>query len=312
MLPLSAAKMEMPGVNLTKRSLAALRLIILALGFALLVFSPSASEATGSTLTVSFIDVGQGDSILIQDAAGFDILIDGGKPAAGAAVTAYLRALPVDDIDVMLATHADADHIGGLIEVLGLADIPVRSVLYSGYPGDTATWNNFAAAAAGQGLPLVSAQFPISYTWGMTTAYVLNPAPGLLNPASNDTSVVVLLVYDQNRFLFTGDISSAIEAAVMGRGTPLAAEILKVAHHGSSSSSSSAFLAQVAPRFAVIPVGPNSYGHPAPETLNRLSASGARTLRTDLYGTIVFTCDGLTCTSDLPPLHRVFLAALMR
>lgn len=267
--------------------LGALALVILALT------AVSVYAAPNQNLQVSFINVGQGDSALIHDTNGFDVLIDGGKTSAGPTVVAYLREQSVDDIEVMLASHADSDHIGGLIDILDMTDIPVESVVYSGYPGDTATWNNFVAAVASEGITLTVAQFPMTYTWGETTAHIMNPEPGLVNPETNDVSVVVLLEHGNNRFLFPGDIDSSVESAVVARGTPVAADILKVAHHGSAYSSSPEFLSAVQPKEAIISVGDNSYGHPAEETLNRLLASGARIWRTDEQGTILVTSDGL-------------------
>jgi hypothetical protein len=143
---------------------------------------------------------------------------------------------------------------------------------------------------------MTPAQFPAEYTWGSLKAYILNPAPGMVNPAQNDASVVARIDYQANRFLFPGDISSPIEATVVARQTPVAADVLKVAHHGSASSSSAAFLAAVHPMEEVISVGPNSYGHPAPETLARLAAAGAKIWRTDRSGTILVTSDGVTVT----------------
>ena len=246
-------------------------------------------------LTVEFIDVGQGDSILLRDGAGFDVLIDGGPADAGAAVLAALRQQGLADIDVLLATHPDADHIGGLIAVLNAVDIPVRQVLASGYPGSTATWANFTAAVAHEGLSLETVQFPAVLTWGGMTAYILNPPAGLSSPASNDASVVIRLDYGQTRLMLPGDISASVEGAVVARQTPVAAQVLKVAHHGSKYSSSAGFLAAVQPEEAVISVGANNtYGHPAPETLTRLESAGARVWRTDLDGDVWVSSDGTT------------------
>jgi competence protein ComEC len=265
----------------------------------LLVFfyvANSLAAPESNDLVVSFINVGQGDSILIRDPGGFDVLIDGGKSSAGPTVVAYLRQQSVDDIDVMLASHADSDHIGGLIDVLNATDIPVKAVLYNGYPGDTDTWKNFATAVANDGLTLTPAVFPLTYTWGTTSAQILNPVTGLLNPDQNAASVVVLLVYGQTRFLFTGDIDSTVEATIVARGTPIPAQILKVAHHGSEFSSSEAFLSAVNPEQAIISVGRNSYGHPSSETIARLLAAGAKIWRTDYKGTILVRTDGLVYT----------------
>ena len=266
-------------------------LVLLVVGLS--AISVLAYAAPNQNLQVSFINVGQGDSALIRDSNGFDVLIDGGKTSAGPTVVAYLREQGVDDIDVMVASHADSDHIGGLIDVLEATDIPVESVLYNGYPGDTVTWSNFVSAVASEGITLTVAQFPITYTWGETTAHILNPETGLVNPETNDVSVVVLLEHGNNHFLFPGDIDSTIEATVVARGTPVAADILKVPHHGSSYSSSDAFLLAVQPKEAIISVGDNSYGHPADATIARLVAAGARVWRTDQNGTVLVNSDGI-------------------
>jgi len=267
--------------------------IILAVLFGLLVVSASSAQPAANQ-TTSFINVGQGDSALIQDGSGFDVLIDGGVAPAGGTVTQFLRDHGATDLEVMLASHADADHIGGLIAVLQAPDITTHAVLYNGYPGTTSTWNSFVAAAAARGLTLTPVQFPSVLTWGDMTAYVLNPAAGLSSPATNDASVVVRLDYGQVRELFTGDIGAAVEATVVARQTPVAAELLKVPHHGSVYSSSAAFLSAVHPQVAVISVGLNSYGHPSPQTISRLQASGGVIYRTDRLGNITASSDGVT------------------
>lgn len=280
--------------------------------FLFLVYVSRSTAA--STFQTSYINVGQGDATLIQDGNGFDILIDGGKTNAGPTVVAYLKAHGVDTLEVMVATHADSDHIGGLIDVLEATDIAVSQVYYSGYPGTTVTWNNFAAAVLEEGLTLTTAQFPQQYQWGDLGIQILNPAAGLVDPETNDASVVIRLTYGSQRYLFTGDIDTSIEATVVARGTPVAAEVLKVGHHGSLYSSSEAFLQAVQPQEAVISVGDNTYGHPAPETLNRLLAVGATIWRTDQSGTILISSDGITYTviSEVEFAYAIFLPLVMR
>jgi competence protein ComEC len=261
---------------------------VIVLSLALLLWAPAPAIGTAPS-RVAFINVGQGDSALLTDGAGFDVLIDGGLRAAGPTVVAYLRQQGVTDVDVMVASHADADHVGGLIDVLALNDIPVKAVVYNGYAGSTITWSDFAAAVANEGLVLTPAAFPGTFQWGGMTVQVLNPVAGLSNPEQNKASVVLRVQNGTQRFLFPGDIDSTVEATVVARGTPVAADVLKVPHHGSAYGSSAAFLAAVHPHDAVISVGDNSYGHPAPETLARLAASGATLWRTDVDGTVVFT-----------------------
>jgi competence protein ComEC len=280
---------------------------------ALLVVSLSSAQPA-STQTTSFINVGQGDAALLQDGSGFDVLIDGGVAAEGPTVDQFLRDHGATDLDVMLASHADADHIGGLITVLQDPGITIHKVLYNGYPGTTATWTSFFYAANERGLSLTAVQFPSVQTWGGMTAYVLNPAAGLSNPETNDASLVVRVDAGAVRELFTGDIDGAIEATVVARQTPLAADILKVPHHGSAYSSSALFLAAVHPHFAVISVGQNSYGHPSADTIDRLQAAGAAVYRTDRQGVITAANDNgsLTISPALVPSGVAIYLPLVR
>ncbi len=286
--------------------------ILIVIGFtACILFSSlSVNAASTETVTVSFIDVGQGDSVLIRDGNGFDVLIDGGVSKADSPVVAYLREQGVDDIEVMVATHAHSDHIGGLIDVLELDDIPVESVFYNGYPGDTTTWSNFITAVTNEGLTLTSAQYPQSFTWGATSVHILNPISGLANPEQNDASVVILLDHGDIEILFTGDIGTSVESDILSRGSNIAAEILKVSHHGSKYASSAGFLAEVQPEEAVISVGSNPYGHPHPETIARLLAIGARIWRTDVSCTVVVNSDGSTY-SVVPDCQSLFLPVVL-
>ena len=288
-------------------------LFILILLLTLITINVSANQS--NSIQVSFIDVGQGDSALIQDDTGFDVLIDGGIASAGPTVVAYIREQGVDDIEVMVASHADSDHIGGLIEVLNAPDISVDMVLYNGYPGDTLTWDTFVTAVANEGATLIAAQFPLTYTWGSSTAHIMNPVPELTNPDQNDVSVVILLDSGEVEYLFTGDIDSTVEADIVARGTPVAADILKVPHHGSKYSSSEYFLSAVQPAEAVISVGDNPYGHPTDETIQRLLDAGARIWRTDEQGTIVVESDGFTYNiyGELDPINlAIFLPLLIK
>lgn len=207
---------------------------------------------------ITFINVGQGDAALLQDPSGFDVLIDGGPASAGTSVVSYLRSQNIDSLEVILSTHADADHVGGLVTILQAEDISVGVIYFNGYPGSTLTWDNFVNFAKARSIPMLPAQFPAELTWGNFDVYILNPASGLANPEQNDASVVARIDYQDTQFLFTGDIDSTIEATVVARQTPVAADVLKVAHHGSVYSSSTSFLNAVHPAEGIISVGENT------------------------------------------------------
>jgi len=267
--------------------------LTLTLVLSLLLFSSLAHGQLSNFLQVAYINVGQGDSIWLHGSDGTDILIDGGPRSAGPTVVAYLQQEGIDDIEVVVLSHGDADHVGGLIDVLRSA-IPVDAVLYNGQHHTSLTYQQFLTETMKRGLTPTPAQVGQTHTWGPVNASVLNPQ----NPPTgeqNEDSVVILAVYGDVRFLFPGDISSDTEQTILGLGTPVAGEVLKVAHHGSRYSSSASFLDAVGAELAIISVGAdNSYGHPAQETLDRLQAAGARVLRTDRNCTITVTTDGQT------------------
>jgi beta-lactamase superfamily II metal-dependent hydrolase len=243
-------------------------------------------------LTITFIDVGQGEAILVQNSSGFEVLVDGGRKSAGESVLTYLRQNGIDQLEVVIATHADSDHIGGLIRVIEAEDILVESVYFNGYPGDTNTWIEFSDAVTAEGLSLIPAQYPQDFSWGGISFEVLNPISGLVDPEQNEVSIVLAVEFSQINALLTADIDANVESMLLIRSVDLESEILKVPHHGSKLSSSSMFLQEVAPDEAIISVGSNQYSHPAPEVISRLKNIGAHLWRTDQMGTIQMISDG--------------------
>lgn len=245
-------------------------------------------------LTVTFLDVGQGDSILIETPSGQVILIDGGPDRA---VLAELgRSLPVYErtIDLLVLTHGDADHVTGLVEVLHRYD--VQRVLYTGVEKRSVVYETWLDAVNDEGATRIAARRGQVFTLGETTVEVLFPFSDLSGQARepiNDTSLFLRVVYGETEYLFTGDASIAIEQQLIEHAAHIDADVLKVGHHGSASSSSSAFLERVSPQIAVIQVGEgNAFDHPRQEVLDRLRAVGSRVLRTDQVGKIVLTSDG--------------------
>lgn len=244
---------------------------------------------TGAALVrVHFLDVGQGDAALI-DCGTTEVLIDGGDNGAGAAVAAYLAAYVDGPLDYLIATHPDADHIGGLDEVL--AAYPVGEVIDSGRTSDTKTYADYWAAVQAEGCTL-------SYDEDRILPLSDNTVLSLLETGdawgdSNACSVVAQLTCGNVQVLFTGDMTAQVEAAAL----PLFGDIdvLKVAHHGSASSTSQAFLDVVRPECAVISYGQgNRYGHPTAQVLQRLLVQGISVYGTGKSGPIVLTTDGTT------------------
>jgi competence protein ComEC len=237
---------------------------------------------------VDFIDVGQGDAILITSSSGQVALIDGGEQGSGA--LQYLQSKAIDHIDLMIATHPHSDHIGGLVDVLRA--LPVQKVVTNGQPHTTQTYENFLDGIAAAKAEYVEAKQGDTIPFGSLAFQVLSPVSPTGDELNNN-SLVLRLAVNQVSFLFTGDAQEDAEASMISAGLPLQADILKVAHHGSHTSSSPAFLDQVQPAAAVYSAGAgNEYGHPHAETIAALTNVGAQIYGTDVNGTIAIQTDG--------------------
>ncbi len=260
------------------------------------------SGTADETLGVHFIDVGQGDAILLET-PNVVILVDGGVRTAGEIVVQYLVDRGIREIDLIIATHPHADHIGGLIEVL--RSFKVHHVIDSGVAHTTVTFGDYLTeverqVAAGH-MTYETPQDQV-LSWGQLTLAVLGPAPGVDLASLNDNSVVARVDFGDTSFLLTGDAEAAAENHLLQRGVRLQADVLKVGHHGSRTSTTAPFLAAVRPAYAVIQVGEgNRYGHPTADVLERLHRAGALIFRNDLQGTLVFESDGMTLTSTTSP-----------
>ena len=250
-------------------------------------------------LTIAFIDVGQGDSILVILPNTKTLLIDGGERESSGKVLATLREHGLSRIDVIVATHPHADHIGGLIDVI--KNVDVGQVLDSGQVHTTQTFEEILDAIEMKQIPLKSVREGYSINLDPTVKIdVLNPPASLPDGADNEAehngnSVVLKLTYGEFSALLTGDMQEINEARlVFENAIALDAEVLKAGHHGSRTSSSSPFLNAVTPEVVIISVGAgNTYGHPHQEALDRISAAGTEHLfRTDVDGTITLTANG--------------------
>ncbi|ETT45686.1 putative S-layer protein [Paenibacillus sp. FSL R7-269] len=245
-------------------------------------------QAAG-TLQVYFLDVGQGDSTLIRTPSNQYVLIDGGNNSQGADVVKYLKTLGVTTLDAMVATHPDADHIGGLDDVLKALD--VKSVYAPKVSHTTQTYKDFLTAVKNEGRTIKAVGKGVKIPLQGVDASFLAPV-NTYGDNLNDWSAVLKVTFKSNSFLFTGDAEKASESDMLADGTSLRADVLKVGHHGSNSSTSKPFLDAVKPSYAVISVGKNNYGHPDSGILSRLKNANASVLRTDQKGTITAISDG--------------------
>ena len=241
--------------------------------------------ATGGVKAiVTFLDVGEGDAILLQIGA-FTALVDGGDAAAGGRVAADLRSRGVRTIDELVVTHPHADHIGGLLTVVDA--FPVKRAIID-EAGTTATYRSLVAELRRQHTPIARDYAGAVLRFGVARAVVLNPSSHLTGDYNAD-SIVLALDLNGRRVMLTGDVTGSGEVGVTARYRGPPVYLLKVAHHGSGSSTSASFLADVRPRFAVIEVGPNSYGHPSSSTVARLRRGGATVYTTWNNGDITVT-----------------------
>jgi competence protein ComEC len=239
-------------------------------------------------LHVWFLDVGQGDAILIQAPDGQQILIDGGpSPSALAAELGAVMPFWDRSLDLVVLTHPDADHAAGLIPAFDRLAVGAAADALA--PGDSAgaAWRD-----ATTGIPSHTLTRGGRINAGALSLTALSPASILADGETcNDDSIVLRVDYGATSLLLTGDAEHAAEQEMLAAGAPLAADVLKVGHHGSSGGTSAEFLAAVGPRLAVISVGAeNHFGHPSPEVLGRLS--GIEVLRTDENGRIELISDG--------------------
>lgn len=254
-------------------------------------FKPSADIAEGN-ISVHFIDVGQGDCQLILSDSG-TVLIDCGEREYSNRVISYIRSLNISRLDYVIASHPHSDHIGGMSYILDEFDIGtvIMPDIQKSVIPTTNTYARLLKSVSDNDIKVEYARAGSKYKIGGAVMTVLSPVKDYED--LNNYSVAVKIVHGQNSFLFTGDIEKEAEADILNDGADVSASVLKVAHHGSSTSSHKGFLDAVSPVYGVIGVGTgNDYGHPHKETIKRFNNIGIRIYRTDHNGSIIFTSDG--------------------
>ena len=255
---------------------------------------PHSEVSAASSIKVHYIDIGQGDAIYIKMPSGEDVIIDGGNKGKGDAIVAYLQKQKVDDIEVLISTHPDADHIGGLDEILDA--YRVENVYAPKVKHTTQAYKDFLQAVKREGKTIKTAQMGVSLPIKGVSAKFVGPVKSYSNSDLNNWSAVLHVTYKKNTFLFTGDAEHVAEKDMMAKKQTLRADVLKVGHHGAKTSTSSTFLNVVKPKYAILSVGKNSYGHPTSEVVTNLKRVKATTLRTDKNGTIIITGNGSSYT----------------
>ena len=252
---------------------------------------PAQAESSGTGLHIYFLDVGQGDAAVIL-CDGEAMIIDGGESKHSSFIYSFLwNTLELEEVKIMIASHPHADHVGGLAAALNACPVGVLYTPVTEY--ETKTWQSVIKYAEAQGTPILIPEPGEQLALGGATVDILGPIWYSNN--MNDLSLIVKITYGSTSFLFTGDAEWDEEHDLIEAGIDLSADVLKVAHHGSDTSTSYVFLREVAPTYAVISVSKESqYGHPHSETLNRLEDAGVIVYRTDIQGTIECISDGET------------------
>ncbi|MDR2708114.1 MAG: MBL fold metallo-hydrolase [Nitrososphaerota archaeon] len=260
--------------------------------------SPDSILPNAATLEVYFLDVGQADCILLKTGS-HNMLIDAGNTGQDKLVLNYLTKYGVNSLDYLVATHPHADHIGSMASVVKAMD-SIGMVIMPDKTHTTKTFENLIKAIEEKDVPVSMPKPGDVFTLGDATVQVLAPNSDTYKDF-NDYSVVLRVEFGDTVFLFTGDAETKSEGEQLLNGLLLKADVLKVGHHGSRTSSAQKYLDAVSPTYAVISCGAgNDYGHPHKESMSRLNAMGVVIYRTDENGTILFVSDGknISITTD--------------
>ena len=250
-------------------------------------------------MAVHFIDVGQGLAILVQS-GGENLLYDGGNRSHADEVVQYLKNQQVETINYMISSHYDEDHLGGLVKCLD--NFEVDHVLGSDYVHTSDLFNTFMNTATAHAIIVEYPSVGDTYEFGTGSFTVM--APDGISQNSNDNSVVIRLVNGNNSFMFMGDAEETSEQDMISTGMNLDCDVLSLGHHGSASSTSWDLLEAASPSWAVISCGlNNSYGHPAAETMGKLSDMDIPVFRTDDQGTVIALSDGNTISWNQEPCN---------
>ena len=270
------------------------KILIVLLLCALLCGCAGKTSVSGEGLWVHYLDVGQADCALLE-CDGEYILIDGGNVGDSSLVVSYLEKAGVEELKAVICTHAHEDHVGGLAGVLAV--YPTEAVYAPTRTHASDCFDDFVYYTDQQGLEITIPQVGDTIAFGQAEAEVLGPIQSYAE--LNNTSIVMMVTYGSNRFLFTGDMETLAETDLMESSAKLKADVLKVGHHGSDSSTSYRLLYEVDPEYAIISVGKdNQYGHPNEVPLSRLEDAEVTVYRTDLHGTVVVHSDGAALTID--------------
>lgn len=245
--------------------------------------------SNSSNMQVHYIDVGQADSILINSNGHF-MLIDAGNNDDDKLVVSYLQSQGVEKLDYIIATHPHEDHIGGMDTVVDTFDI--GNVIMPNIETTTKTYESFIDSLINKNVTAIEPKPGNTYELGESIFTIISPN-NEYEKDLNNWSVGIKLEHGENSFIFTGDAEKASETDILNNNIDISADVLKLGHHGSSTSNTEEFLKAIKPKYAVICVGENNkYGHPHKETIEKLNKLNIEVYRTDKNGNVVATSDG--------------------
>lgn len=256
----------------------------------------SNSNKTYNGLKIHYIDVGQGDSELIQ-VNGKNLLIDAGPNESRTKLMTYLKKQNIKKFDYVIATHPDEDHIGGMGDVI--KKYPIDKFYTPKKIVNTKTFEYMIQQLKNKNMKIDTPEPGVQLDLGKNTTAQMFAPNSSSYPDTNNYSVVLKITYGNTKFLFTGDAEKTSESEMLDKNYDLSSDVLKVGHHGSSSSTSNKFLDKVNPKIAIISCGKNNkYGHPHKKTITKLKKKNIQIYRTDVDGTIILTSDGSKISKD--------------
>lgn len=256
--------------------------------------------AEGEQLSIEFLDVGQGNAVLLES-QGHYVLIDGGDRETSSFVVSYLQDKGIDTFDYVVASHYDSDHLAGLIGVLH--QFGVNQLLTPDYVSDTQLYQSFCETASEYDVGQIHPFQEEIYNFGTATMEILGPVY-YGHSDENEDSICIRIKNGETSFLICGDIGEETETELVHTGVDLKADVYLLNHHGSNTSNTQEFLDAVQPSYAVISCGKeNSYGHPGSDTMARLSALEIPVYRTDIQGTIRVESDGVNLIWEQDPCN---------
>jgi len=257
-----------------------------------------ASDSVNDKLIIHFIDVGQADSILIQQGSS-SMLIDAGNNPDSELVRNYISKQGITKLDYIVGTHPHEDHIGGLDHIIDSFEI--GKIYMPKAIASTLTFEEVVTAIKSNGMVASVPKTGETFNVGQATATILGPNSSSYKDMNN-FSVVIRVTFGNNNFIFTGDAENISENEILTGGYNINSDLLKVGHHGSDSSTTQQFLDQVNPKYTIISAGKNNiYGHPTKSTMEKLRIKGTKVYRTDENGTIVASSDGENITFNTKP-----------